>query len=37
LIAEEAVTSRFSTLGGDMRHRNARMDAKELILTLIPR
>lgn len=33
-IAEEKVTSRFSTLGGDRKHRAARQDADELILTL---
>ena len=33
-IEEERVTSRFSTLGGDMKHRAARQDADELILTL---
>lgn len=33
-IEEEKVSSRFSTLGGDLRHRAARQDADELILTL---
>lgn len=33
-IAEEKVTSRFSTMGGDRKHRAARQDADELILTL---
>jgi adenine-specific DNA methylase len=33
-IAEEKVSSRFSTLGGDLKHRAARQDADELILTL---
>lgn len=37
LIQEEKVSSRFSTLGGDKRHRSARQDAEELILTLKPR
>lgn len=36
-IAEEKVSSRFSTMGGDRRHRSARQDAEELILTLSPR
>jgi hypothetical protein len=36
-IDEEKVSSRFSTLGGDRRHRSARQDAEELILTLRPR
>ena len=35
-IEEEKVSSRFSTLGGDRRHRSARQDAEELILTLRP-
>ena len=35
-IAEEKVSSRFSTLGGDKKHRAARKDADELILTLSP-
>jgi hypothetical protein len=33
-IEEEKVSSRFSTLGGDTKHRAARQDADELILTL---
>ncbi|RIX31859.1 DNA adenine methylase [Sphingomonas edaphi] len=33
-IEEEKVSSRFSTLGGDLKHRAARQDADELILTL---
>jgi adenine-specific DNA methylase len=33
-IEEEKVSSRFSTLGGDSKHRAARQDADELILTL---
>ncbi|MDC7812838.1 DNA adenine methylase [Sphingomonas koreensis] len=33
-IAEEKVTSRFSTLGGDTKHRAARLDTDELILSL---
>lgn len=33
-IEEEKVSSRFSTLGGDMKHRAARKDAFELILKL---
>ncbi|WCM29885.1 DNA adenine methylase [Sphingomonas sp. QA11] len=33
-IEEEKVSSRFSTLGGDTKHRAARQDAHELILTL---
>ncbi|WFS03107.1 DNA adenine methylase [Rhizobium tumorigenes] len=36
-IQEEKVSSRFSTLGGDSKHRAARQDAQELILTLGPR
>lgn len=36
-IVEAKVTSRFSTLGGDRKHRAARQDAAELILTLTPR
>lgn len=35
-IAEEKVSSRFSTMGGDLRHRAARHQADELILTLSP-
>jgi adenine-specific DNA methylase len=34
LIAEEKISSRFSTLGGDLKHRAARQDTDELILTL---
>lgn len=37
LIEEAKVTSRFSTMGGDKKHRAARQDANELILTLMPR
>lgn len=37
VIAEAKVTSRFSTLGGNRKHREARQDASELILTLTPR
>lgn len=33
-IEEEKVSSRFSTLGGDTKHRAARHDADEMILTL---
>jgi adenine-specific DNA-methyltransferase len=33
-IEEEKVSSRFSTLGGDTKHRAARQDADEMILTL---
>ncbi|KPL68062.1 hypothetical protein SZ64_07990 [Erythrobacter sp. SG61-1L] len=33
-IEEEKVSSRFSTLGGDLKHRVARQQADELILTL---
>lgn len=33
-IEEEKVSSKFSTLGGDTKHRAARQDADELILTL---
>jgi len=33
-IEEEKVSSRFSTLGGNMKHRAARKDAFELILKL---
>lgn len=33
-IEEEKVSSRFSTLGGDTKHRAARQEADELILTL---
>ncbi len=33
-IQEERVSTRFSTLGGDTKHRAARQDADELILTL---
>lgn len=36
-IAEEKISSRFSTLGGDLKHRAARQDADELILTLTNR
>ena len=36
-IAEEKVTSRFSTLGGDTKHRAARLDTDELILSLSAR
>lgn len=36
-IVEAKVTSRFSTLGGDRKHREARQDTSELILTLTPR
>lgn len=36
-IEEEKVSSRFSTLGGDKRHRSARQDAEELILLLRPK
>lgn len=35
-IVEAKVTSRFSTLGGDRKHREARQDTSELILTLTP-
>lgn len=35
-IQEEKVSSRFSTLGGDTKHRAARQQADELILTLSP-
>ena len=35
-IQEAKITSRFSTLGGDKKHRAARQDADELILTLQP-
>ena len=37
VIEEAKVTSRFSTMGGDRKHRAARHDAHELILTLLPR
>lgn len=33
-IEEAKISSRFSTLGGDKKHRAARQDAEELILTL---
>lgn len=33
-IEEEKVTSRFSTMGGDLKHRAARQQTDELILTL---
>ncbi len=36
-IDEEKVSSRFSTLGGNSSHRDARKDAVELILSLSPR
>ena len=36
-IAEAKVSSRFSTLGGDLKHRAARQQADELILTLSAR
>ena len=36
-IHEAKVSSRFSTLGGDKKHRKARKDTTELILTLSPR
>lgn len=36
-IAEDKVSSRFSTMGGDLKHRAARHQADELILTLSPR
>lgn len=36
-IIEDSFLSRFSTLGGDRKHRSARQDAEELILTLRPR
>lgn len=36
-IKDERVTSRFSTLGGDQRHREARQDTEEMILTMHPR
>ncbi|WP_404862106.1 DNA adenine methylase [Georhizobium sp. MAB10] len=36
-IQEAIVTSRFSTMGGDLKHRAARQDADELILTLSSR
>ncbi|SMH35859.1 Adenine-specific DNA methylase [Mesorhizobium australicum] len=36
-IEEAKVSSRFSTLGGDLKHRAARQDADELILTLSTR
>lgn len=35
-IQEEKVASRFSTMGGDLKHRAARHEAYELILTLSP-
>ncbi len=35
-IEEEKVSSRFSTMGGDLKHRAARHQAYELILTLSP-
>lgn len=35
-IEEAKVSSRFSTLGGDLKHRAARQEADELILTLSP-
>ena len=35
-IAKKRVLSRFSTLGGDHKHRGARHDTEELILTLKP-
>nr|WP_273726443.1 DNA adenine methylase [Brucella gallinifaecis] len=37
LIEEAKVSSRFSTLGGDLKHRAARQQADELILTLSSR
>ncbi len=37
VIEVSKVTSRFSTMGGDRKHRAARHDAHELILTLLPR
>ncbi|MBY5933725.1 DNA adenine methylase [Tateyamaria omphalii] len=36
-IEEAKVSSRFSTLGGDKKHRDARQNATELILRLSPR
>lgn len=36
-IVENRFLSRFSTLGGDRKHRSARQDSEELILTLRPR
>lgn len=36
-ITDERVTSRFSTLGGDQFHRQARQDTEEMILILEPR
>jgi adenine-specific DNA-methyltransferase len=36
-IAEAKVTSKFSTLGGDRKHREARQVSSELILTLHPK
>ena len=36
-IVEEKVSSRFSTMGGNSSHREARQDAVELILSLSPR
>lgn len=33
-IREDRFLSRFSTLGGDQKHRNARQDTEEMILTL---
>jgi adenine-specific DNA methylase len=35
-IAEDKVSSRFSTMGGNLKHRAARHQADELILTLSP-
>jgi adenine-specific DNA methylase len=37
VVEEEKVASRFSTMGGNRKHRAARQDAHELILTLTPR
>jgi adenine-specific DNA methylase len=36
-IRSEKVTSRFSTLGGNLRNRDARQSSEELILTLTPK
>lgn len=37
LVSRRSVSTRFSTLGGNGANREARMDAKELILVLTPR
>lgn len=36
-VSEERVSSKFSTLGGDRKHRTARQDTEELIIAMVPK